>query len=193
MQDFLFDTPWWAFVLIGIVGVALFMSGNSRQNKGALRAGVTMLLVGVLLAILSYLVDTPKEKVIKGTHALVTAVVNRDKATMNAELHPGATLAGWKRQQIIDGAVTLADQFGLKSATVTGTEVKVDQSSSITVTIRVIAQFQGKELPYDNVPTDWQLNWWEMPDGKWLLKEIVPMGSGNLSGNQLSKQYFNGG
>ena len=115
MQDFLFDTPWWAFVMIGIVGVALFMSGNARQNKGALRAGVAVLLVGVLLAITSYLVDTPKEKVLKGTHALVTAAVDRDKATMNAELHPSATLAGWNRQQIIDGAATLADQFGLKS------------------------------------------------------------------------------
>jgi hypothetical protein len=179
MRDLLFDTPWWLFTLIGIVGISLVMSGNGRQNKGTLRAGIAVLLVGVLLGVLSYLVDTPKEKVLKGTHALVDAAVTRDKATLAANLHPNASLAGWDRQQIIDGAVRYAEQFGLKSATITGT-------------VRVMATFQGKDLPYDNVPTDWQLDWWETSDGKWLLKNITPMGSGNLSGGQMSKQYFNG-
>jgi hypothetical protein len=40
------------------------------------------------------------------------------------------------------------------------------------------------------VPTDWQLDWWQVSDGKWLLKNVIPMGSGNLSGGQLSRQYF---
>ena len=71
-------------------------------------------------------------------------------------------------------------------------EVKEDNASQYTVTMRVIAHFQGQNLPYDNVPTDWQLNWWEMPDGKWMLKDVTPMGSGNLTGGQMSKQYFNG-
>ena len=191
MRDLLFDTPWWLLTLIGIVGVALVMSGNGRQNKRILRAGVAVLLAGVLLAVVSYLVDTPKEKVIKGTHALVDAAVTRDKATVAANLHPNAALAGWNRQQIIDGMARYADEFGLKSATITGTDVK-ESSGTIIVTMRVMATFQGKDMPYDNVPTDWQLEWWETSDGKWLLKNITPLGSGNLSGGQMSKQYFNG-
>jgi len=38
-----------AFQLLGLVGIALFMSGNARQNKRVLRAGLCVLLVGILL------------------------------------------------------------------------------------------------------------------------------------------------
>ena len=191
MRDLLFDTPWWLLTLVALAGIALFISGNARQNKRILRAGIGVLLFGALLALVSYLVDTPKEKVIKGTHALVKAAVNRDKTALNAELHPNASLAGWKRQQIIDGAVAYADQFGLKSATITGMEVQ-ENPTMITVTMRVVAQFAGKQSYFDTVPTDWQLNWWETPDGKWLLKDVTPLGGGNLSGGQLARQYFGG-
>jgi hypothetical protein len=191
VRDLLFDTPWWLLGLIGVVGAALFMSGNARQNKQILRSGVAVLLFGVLLAVVSYLIDTPKEKVIKGTRALVAAAVTRDKVTINAELHPNASLAGWNRQQIIDGAVTYADQFGLKSATITGMDVQ-ESPTSIVVTMRVLGHFEGKQDYFDTVPTDWQLTWWETPDGNWLLKDIAPMSIGNLSGNQAAKQYFGG-
>jgi hypothetical protein len=192
MRELLFDTPWWLLTIIGVIGIALFMSGNARQTKSVLRAGLAVLLFGVVLAVVSYLVDTPREKVIKGTHALVKAAVDRDKTTLNAELHPNASLAGWKRQQIIDGAVAYADQFGLKSATITGMDVQQDDPTIFTVKMRVVAQFSGKQAYFDTVPTDWELSWWEMPDGKWLLKNVAPLGSGNLSGSQLSKQYFGG-
>src|SRR5438067_9532939 len=168
------------------------MSGNARQNKNLLRSGLVVLLLGILLAVVSYLVDTPREKVIKGTHALVQAAVERDKTKLAATLHPNASLAGWNRQQIIDGAVVYADRFGLKGTTITGMDVHEDNPSQYTVTMRVIARFQGQNLPYDNVPTDWQLHWWEMPDGKWMLKDVIPIGSGNLTGGQMSKQYFSG-
>jgi len=165
------------------------MSGNcpteqARSARGALRAAGR-----ILLGVVSYLVDTPKEKVIKGTHAILQATVARDKTILAANLHPNATLAGWRRQQIIDGAVQYADQFGLKSATITGTEIK-ENPGMITVTMRVIGTFQSQKLPYDNVPTDWQLDWWGTTNGKWLLKDITPIGSGNLKGDQMSRQYF---
>ena len=67
-----------------------------------------------------------------------------------------------------------------------------ENPTAITVTMRMMAHFEGKQAYFDTVPTDWQLNWWETDDGHWLLKDITPMGSGNLSGNQLSKQYFGG-
>lgn len=191
MRDLLFATPWWLLTLIAVAAITLLVSGNARQNKKILRAGFAVLLFGIALATVSYLVDTPREKVVKGTHALVTAAVTRDKATLNAQLHPNASLAGWNRQQIIDGAVRYADQFGLQSATITGMDVQ-ENPTMITVTMRVLARFQGRNTPFDTVPTDWQLNWWETPDGKWLLKDVTPMGGGNLNGNQMSKQYFSG-
>jgi hypothetical protein len=192
VRDFLFDSGyWWAPVLICLAGIAVLISGNARQNKKILRSGVVVFLLGLLMATLNILIDTPREKVVKGTRALVQAAVVRDQGVFTAELHTNASLAGWNRQQIIDGMVVYADRFGLQSATITGMDTEVNPTM-ITVTMRVLATFNGHNTPYDNVPTDWQLKWWETSDGRWLLKDITPMGSGNLSGAQMSKQYFTG-
>jgi len=110
-----------------------------------------------------------KEKVIKGTHAILQATVARDKTILAANLHPTRPLPGGGGQQIIDGAVQYADQFGLKSATITGTEIK-ENPGMITVTMRVIGTFQSQKLPYDNVPTT----------GNWT-------GGGRPTGNGCSK------
>ena len=32
MRDFLFDTPYWFLGLLGLAGIALFLSGNARQE-----------------------------------------------------------------------------------------------------------------------------------------------------------------
>jgi len=190
VQELLFDTPWWVLAIIVMVGAALFMSGNARQHKPTLRAGMGVILLGIVLGLVSYLVDTPREKVIKGTHKMVDAAVARDSTALGNYLHPNASLGGWNRQQIISGAVALADQFGLKSATITGMEVKQDGPGIITVTMRVMARFQNQNTPYETAPTDWQLQWWQTSDGKWLLKSVDPLGGGNLSGQQMSKQFF---
>jgi hypothetical protein len=192
MRDLLFAAPWWLLMLFGLAAAALLFSGNARQDKRLLRIGLVVLLVGALIALLSYLIDTPREKVEKGSRALVKAAVDRDKTTLNTELHPNASLAAWKRQQIIDGAVTLADQFGLKTATITGMEVVQDDPTMFTVKMRVLARFEGKQAYFDTTPTDWQLTWWETAEGKWLIKDITPLGVGNLQGNRISRQYFGG-
>jgi 4-amino-4-deoxy-L-arabinose transferase-like glycosyltransferase len=185
-----FNSPWWLFCMVGLVGVALLISGNKRQKKPLLAAGVAVLALLAVLVSLNYFIVTPREKVTRATRAIVEAAVKRDRATLDANLHPNASLALWNRKQIIDGAATYADRFGLTSASISGWDIKEDQPHVITVTIRVIARFTGQNLPYDTVPTDWQLNWWETNDGKWLLKDIIPMGGGNLSGDRMSKQYF---
>jgi len=71
--------------------------------------------------------------------AALNAAVTRDKATINAELHPNASLAGWKRQQIIDGAVEYADRFGLQSATITA-------SMAATASRKFAVTFSGSAI-----------------------------------------------
>jgi hypothetical protein len=56
--------------------------------------------------------------------------------------------------------------------------------------MRVMARFQNQQTPYETAPTDWQLQWWETGDGKWLLKSVEPLGGGNLSGQQMTRQFF---
>src|SRR4051812_33750736 len=124
MRDLLFDTPWWLLTPIGVTGIALLMAGNSRQDRTLIRSGLGVILLGIALAVVSYLVDTPREKVVKGTHALIDAAVARDGQAMANQLHANAVLGGWNRKQIIEGAPVYADRFGLKKATITGMDVK---------------------------------------------------------------------
>src|SRR4051812_39388252 len=112
LRELLFNTPWWMLTAVFVVGATVWWSGNNRQNKRLKLGGLILLALAVAWAVVGYAIDTPVEKVTKGTRAFVAAVVNRDKATVGKLLHPKATLYQWGRQDIIDGAVQYADQFG---------------------------------------------------------------------------------
>ena len=54
-------------VFMLLVGAALFWSGNNRQDKTLKRLGLAVLLVGIVLGVLSYFVDTDKERAVRRT------------------------------------------------------------------------------------------------------------------------------
>src|SRR5436305_1331900 len=123
MSDYLFDTPWWLLILLLATGGSLFYFGNARLDKTLKRVGLAIAGLAVLLCITSYLVDTPKEKVVRNTKNFVQAVVARDTKTIDKLLSPRVSIGTWDRQAILNGAKIYADQFGLKAAHITGMNV----------------------------------------------------------------------
>jgi hypothetical protein len=191
VSDLLFDTPWWLFTLLGMIAATLLVSGNARQNRRIISAGAAVLALGILLAITSYLVDTPKEKAIKGTHAFINAIVTRDKSKIAAELHPNASIEGWNRQQIIDGTVTYADQYGLQSATITGMTVD-QQPPHIIIDMVVFSTHDAAKAQINTLRSEWQLDWLDDGNGHYLLKTITPVKLMNLTRDEIARRYFNG-
>ena len=60
MRELLFDVPWWLPTIFGLVGVALIVNGNRRKKVNIRTAGLVFLGVGILWALLSYVVETPR-------------------------------------------------------------------------------------------------------------------------------------
>src|SRR5689334_11092523 len=93
MSELFFETPWWLPTAIVAVGAVLFYTANKRREARLRTVGLGVVCLGVLIAVVSYLVDTPKERAVKGSKHLVQAVASRDWQTMQSLLHPKASLS----------------------------------------------------------------------------------------------------
>ena len=175
MRDFLFDVPWWAPTLLGIIGIALFVSGNRRQNTRRRTTGLTVLSLGILWAVVSYLVDTPKEICQKQTRQFVRSVVDRDWNTFQRLTEPQAdftfTGSDWLiagRDTLLDAVRTDVDQIGLRGAHITGMQAD-ETGNAVVVRIRVYStQDASMGQPLDS---EWEMEW-HKPADAWLLHEI---------------------
>lgn len=172
MQDFLFDTPYWFLGLLGVTGAALWISGNSRQNKRLQQASFATLFLAVLLGTLSLLIDTDKEKVIKRTRQLISAVEKQDKSAAEKLLHPQVELGGLDKAAIVQRIGTAADEFHIKSISVTSITVEPsgpDLAAILTATANI-----DHSLWSGPVPSTWKMVW-EKSGQDWLLRDITPI------------------
>ena len=64
LTDYLFHTPWWLPASIAVTGAVLFYVANNRQEVKLRTAGLVVVCVAVLLALVSYFVDTDLEKAV---------------------------------------------------------------------------------------------------------------------------------
>lgn len=169
LENFLFDTPYWLLGLIAIAAAALLVAGNNRQDRRLVRAGLGALALAVLLGVTSFLVDTDREKVLKGTRRLVDAVERQDAPAIAALLHPDvAAPARMNKDTLVSEAVAAAKRYQLKSLTVLSLEAQelgVDYTTTFRVNTRSSAGV------YENVPSDWQLVWTKSGD-TWQVKQI---------------------
>jgi hypothetical protein len=173
VRELLFDTPFWLYGVLAIVGAALWASGNARQEARLKWAGLAALAVAVLLAALSYFVETDKEAVARRMRELVATVESKDQKKAAELLHSRASLAGvMDKEAIVARVGTAADQFKLKDVKVTSMTVSQGAESLIT-TISVTAAVDTPAFS-GNVPTNWQVTW-EKVDRGWVAREITPV------------------
>jgi hypothetical protein len=191
VNQLLFETPWWLLTLVAIVAIALLVSGNNRQKNQLKLAGFIVLALGIILAAVSFFVDTPREKAIKGTRAFVHAVVERDQNTLRSILHPNASLLAWNKDDIVYGVKQYADDWGLKDAMITHLDA-VQTDTLVTVDLSVLSTHTGGKVPYDTISSSWQITWIDTGSG-WLMKDIRPIQIGNINAQGLSaieQRYF---
>ena len=177
MRDLLFDVPWYLPTFLAVIGLSLFVSGNRRQKPRLRGAGIALVLVAVTWAVVSYLVDTPKEISQKQTRRLVQSVVDRNWNTFDALLDPGVSFRFVGSPWQIDGRDTLSDavkadvnQIGLKSAHISDIET-AKKGDTITVTMKV---WTTQDLTLDRpLDSQWELDWRQAgASGRWLLRQI---------------------
>jgi len=193
LEDVLFAPEWWMLVAGTLLAVVAFVLGNRRlDNKLMASSGVLLLFVGIWWLI-GWSVETSREAALGGTRRFIAAVVARDERLMIELLSPAATLGAFNRDDIASSAKVYADQFGLKSALITGSELE-ERGSQVNCTIRVISQHEGgqRNSP-DTLPTDWQFTWGKMPEsdgGKWKIVQITPIRIGNQEVSGIVGRFF---
>src|ERR1700759_5764985 len=90
MSDLLFAVPWWLPTLLGIIGIFRFITGPPTQAARVRNAGLGVVLLAIIWALVSYLVDTDKEKVEKKMTQTIQAVMEGDWNHFKSNLTPAA-------------------------------------------------------------------------------------------------------
>lgn len=171
-MDLIFSTPWWLPTGLLAVGAALFWSGNKRIDQGMKRLGFGLILAAVLVMIVSSIVETPKEKAIRITKAVINAYKDHDWDKMQSLLDPATKLANYgNRNMIMAGAKASIDKPGVKDVHVLSIEADQEQTH-IGVTTTVVAaidQAQGRP-----VTSTWRFDYVNF-GGEWTLESITPL------------------
>jgi hypothetical protein len=179
-MNYIYETPWWLPTGIALLGIILFITGNNRLEKRLRLAGIIVVALAVILAVVSYFLDSDREKVIKRTNALVQTVERRDWDGMGAYLHPDVTISVFAgREQVVNGTKRAAEYSDLKQARVVSLDATVLPDRIIRVTMRVNGTTRDGSLP-----TDWTLEW-EETDGGWVVRNITPDGGPGIPGGML--------
>jgi hypothetical protein len=188
MRDLLFDVPWYLPTVLGIIGLAIFVSGNRRVDRRLQNIGGIVTLVAAGWAIMSYLVDTPKEICQKETRHFVRSVVDRDWDTFDGLMEPGVVFRFVGSPWRIDGQDSLhnavkadVEQIGLKSAT--ATDVKASEADHI-ITVEMNVWSNQDYTMGTPIQSEWQLDWKES-NGRWLLHEIRAIRVANVAPEQV--------
>src|SRR3954469_15851987 len=170
-MNYISETPWWLPTGIALLGVILFITGNNRAEKRLRLAGIVVIALAIVLAGVSYLLDSPREKVVKRTYALVDSIEKRDWDRMGTYLHSTVTVSVFSgREQVVNGTRRAAEYSELKQARVASLDATVLPDQIIRVTMRVNGQTRDGALP-----TDWGLEW-EETDAGWVVRNITPEG-----------------
>jgi hypothetical protein len=188
MIDLLFDQPWWLPTTIIIVGVALFISGNRRQVTRLRNSGAALVLAAVLLMLISFFVETDKEKCLRQTHELVNAVVAGDWTHFTSLLDPKVRLGIMSttiyanRQDLLKGAQDGTQKYGLKAVHVLSIDAKQTQSL-ITVDMKVITEQDFAEG--HPLPSSWELEW-QQTDSGWKMDRLTCLQIDDLNLSQMN-------
>jgi hypothetical protein len=180
--DYIYETPWWLPTGIALLGLILLVTGNNRLEKRLKFAGIGIIILGVLLAVTSYLLDSDREKVVQRTRGLVNSVESRDWKRMETYLHPNVTISKFSgRDNVVNAARAAAEYSDLRQARVSGVEATVLPDQNITVSLRVNATARD-----GSGPSDWLLEWEEIDQG-WVVRNIVPQGGPGISGAMMEE------
>jgi hypothetical protein len=189
MSDLLLDIPWWLFLTLIVIGVALFWSGNNRQQKAPRNAGIALILLALLLKGVSFFVETDKEKCTLQTNELVKSVQDRNWPKFSSLLDDDVSLGtsmgsnSSNRQQLVQLAQHDCEQYNLTNVSASVTGIEQDAAG---ITIDITARSEQTATMGMAVPSSWKLIW-DRTGKDWRLHEILCTSIGNQSTEEIGR------
>lgn len=188
-MELLFDIPWYIPAGLAAGGVGVFLWANARLRKRERWIGIGIVGLAILLAAVSYFVDTPLETVIRQSRVFAEAVVAKDRGGMDRLLAEDASAFAWDKQEILDGAVYYADLTGLTGARIIRLAAEKEGNDLVSY-LTVWSQHQGSSsFPVSDLNSQWKLEW--AKDGeKWRIVGIVPLQIGQTGREAIERTYL---
>lgn len=190
MTDLLFSPAWWMLLVGAIMAIAMFWVANSRLDAKLRRASGVLIAVVFGWALTAYLVETPTEAALGGSKRFVEAAVARDTTVLRSLLSADASLGQLSRDQIVEIAPKYADEWGLKSLLVTGSDAQ-PMGSQVVANLRIFSQHEGGRSMggISTLRSDWQFTWAKSSEG-WRIVQITPTKIGETDVTGVISRYF---
>jgi hypothetical protein len=181
-MDLISETPWWLPTSVAMLGVILFVTGNNRRDKNLRFAGVSAIGLALLLAVVSYLLESDREVCVRQTKELAAAIDKRDWNAMDNLLSPDVSFMYWRgRRDLVEGTKWAATHFDLKSLRLTGLEAN-QVGRTINVGFQAGANFQDAPVTI----TNWKVGW-EKSGNRWLMTNIDFLGGPGMGESVLQQ------
>ena len=194
MTDLLFQTPWWLPTLIAAAGVVIFVTGNARTETRVRTAGLAAVCLAILLAVVSYFVDTPRETAEKRSRELCYAFEQADWTKLTSILDKSTAVTVLNstvyasRDQIVPAAKQAHERYGFKSVRVLSTSAE-QQDTLITVDLTLLTEQSSAMV--QTLTSEWQFIW-EKHQGEWVLTEVRAVKIGNVTGDGMKPMFPSG-
>ena len=194
MTDLIFQTPWWLPTLIAAAGVVLFVTGNARTETRVRTAGLAVIGLAILLAVVSYLVDTPRETAEKQSRELCYAFERADWPKMTSILDKSTAVTVLNntiyptRDQIIAAAKQAHERYGFKTVRVLS--ASAEQQDTL-ITVDVVLLTEQSSAIVQTLNSEWQFIWEKHQEG-WILTEVRAVKIGNATCDSMKPMFPSG-
>jgi hypothetical protein len=179
--NFFAEMPWYIPTTLVLVGGIVLYTGMNRLNERLRSGGAIALILGLLLFVTSWSLESDREKVTSLSRQLVKNVEKRDWTALEELLHPKVKVAVFRGREVVVEAIKLAvNRSDLKSTTITSVSAKPQGNAVIMVQIQVYAD----TAVVGSAVTNWQMEWDKL-GGRWQATEITPLGGPSISSDAL--------
>ncbi|MBI1372267.1 MAG: DUF4440 domain-containing protein [Phycisphaera sp.] len=168
LSAMLFESPWvLCLALLIFAGAMFFFSGKRRLQQLAF----VPVLAAVGVVVLSFVVETDRERMVANTEALVYAVAKPgDIDTFARLLHDDVRFIDRDKEQLVAAARKVLSSYGPDSHSILAIKVHQDDPDTGHVYVALLSHLTGAGgQGYQK--TTWMMTWKRVGDA-WRLREV---------------------
>lgn len=184
LAHYLFESPWIPIAILVVAGVVGFVvlnrQGKARQGVFALLGGVVM---AAMLALTAFLMETPRELLIRQTRDLVarTAAADTagirpllsDRVTMVCALPVPLSLPDTKQALLDAVQLQLGTNFPVREHSIGGEQASIDGPNTARTQMRVWVTLEREQAMYGGpIGSWWKIDWRKEGD-EWRVATIT--------------------
>lgn len=156
MRSLLFESPITLLIVLIVVQfciVAIWSRIRSRRSAQIMWFGF---LAIPLLMTVSWVVDTPRERIIRICHEMAEAVENGRAAEVGGFLDESIQVGQWDKDALIEQLTSLLSKYRIHAPSLSGFDF-TERADQLTIEFAVTCGVSSIEGDFGSLPTRWRL------------------------------------